>query len=56
MTLQVDQLDLVRLSGDGKAQRSFWQVDDVTQIQHRDEGRDGDLKRHFWLSDGSQTR
>lgn len=49
VTVQIDQLDLVRLPGDAKAQRSFWQVDDVSQIQHRDEGRDGGRTRHYWL-------
>lgn len=49
ITLQIDRLDLVRLPGDAKAQRSFWQVDDVSQMHHRDEGRDAGRTRHYWL-------
>lgn len=56
VTLQIDQLDLVQLPGDAKAHRSFWQADDVSQIQHRDEGSGAARTRHWWLLDGSQTR
>ena len=51
VTLQIDQLDLVQLPGEARSQRSFWQINDVTQIQHRDEGRDATRVRHFWLTD-----
>lgn len=54
VTLQIDQLDLVRLPGDARSQRSFWQLDDVSQIQHRDEGRDASRVRHFWLTDSTK--
>lgn len=54
VTLRIDQLDLVRLPGDAASHRSFWQVDDVKQLQHRDEGRDYGRTRHFWLPVGAK--
>lgn len=46
---RVDEMSFVQVPGSAQEHISFWQVPDVRQLRHRDEGRDGQRKRHVWL-------
>jgi len=46
---RIDELSFVQVPGAPAEHRSFWQVPDVKQIQHRDEESPGLRKRHYWL-------
>lgn len=46
---RVDEMSFVQVPGSSQEHISFWQVPDVRQLRHRDEGRDGQRKRHVWL-------
>jgi len=50
VTTRVDELTFVEVPGPPSEHRSFWQVPDVMQLQHRDEKVQGQRIHHAWLS------
>ncbi|GEP43212.1 hypothetical protein BGE01nite_25030 [Brevifollis gellanilyticus] len=49
VTTSVEKLSFVKVPGTAAEHRSFWQVPDVKQLQHRDEESPGLRKLHIWL-------
>lgn len=49
VTTTIDDLSFVQVPGSPAEHRSFWQVQDVKQLLHRDEESPGLRKRHYWL-------
>ncbi len=46
---RVDEMSFVKVPGLAREHASFWQVPDMGLLRHRDEGKDGQRKRHVWL-------
>ncbi|WP_449071416.1 hypothetical protein [Prosthecobacter sp.] len=46
---RVDEMSFVQVPGPAQEHISFWQVPDVRRLLHRDEGRDGQRRRHVSL-------
>jgi len=46
---RIDSMSFVQVPGTPPDLRSFWQVPNVQQLLFRDEGRDGQRRRHTWL-------